>query len=144
MKQLMTKIKKSCRLPAAILLILFSCAGLSYGEIVKEVKGTLKIPEAPIDIAISPENGKTFVLTEAGNVLIYGPNGELMDKISIGKSFDSIEVSPKGDQLIAGSRKDKVVQIFSIDYVQKINISGSPYKGAKDAPVVIAVFSDFQ
>ncbi len=51
---------------------------------------------------------------------------------------------PRGSTLILKSGKNKTVQIVTLDFIQKINVSGAPFKGAEDAAVVIAVFDDFQ
>jgi hypothetical protein len=53
-------------------------------------------------------------------------------------------MGPGGDSLILNSNKNKTVQIIVLDFIQNINIFGSPYKGSDDAPVVVAVFDDFQ
>jgi hypothetical protein len=39
---------------------------------------------------------------------------------------------------------NKTVEIVTIDFIQNINVSGSPFKGPEDAAVVIAVFDDFE
>jgi hypothetical protein len=62
----------------------------------------------------------------------------------VGADVDKIRLGPQGDVLIANSRTNKTVQFFDIDFIQQINIAGSPFKGPADAPVVIAVFDDFQ
>jgi len=46
--------------------------------------------------------------------------------------------------LLLKSRGNQTIEILVIDFIQKINISSSPFKGPTDAPVMIAVFSDFQ
>ncbi len=109
-----------------------------------EVTKTLKLENAPLDVAVSADGKRTFVLSEKGILLIYSPGGLLLDTLTVGSTVDGIEVSPGGDQLFLSSAKDKTVQIVSLDYISSINIAGSPYKGAADAPVVVAVFSDFQ
>jgi hypothetical protein len=53
-------------------------------------------------------------------------------------------MGPKEDLLLLKSRKNRTVEILVLDFIQKINTSGSPFKGPKDAPVEIAVFSDFE
>ncbi|MBE9503523.1 MAG: hypothetical protein IME96_05050 [Proteobacteria bacterium] len=109
-----------------------------------EIKKTLNIGSPPIDIASSADGKLTFILASDGTVLIYSSAGQLQDKISVGKSVDSIEVSPGGDQLFLSSKKNKTVQIVGLDFINQVNIAGSPYKGSADASIVIAVFSDFQ
>ncbi len=62
----------------------------------------------------------------------------------MGKSIDGIQVSPRDDIIFLTSRKNKTFQILALDYIQNIDISGLPYKGPADAPVVVAVFDDYQ
>ena len=95
-------------------------------------------------MAVSPDGRRIFVLTEAGELLIYALDGGLQDSIVIGKHIDQIEMGPKEDLLLLKSRKNRTVEILVMDFIQKINTSGSPFKGPADAPVVITVFSDFQ
>jgi hypothetical protein len=42
------------------------------------------------------------------------------------------------------NRETRRVEIVQIDILREINLSGAPFKGREQAPVVIAVFSDFQ
>jgi hypothetical protein len=57
---------------------------------------------------------------------------------------DQVKVGPKGTSLVLSSSKNKTVQIVTLDFIQEINVSGAPFKGAEDAAVVIAVFDDFE
>jgi len=98
----------------------------------------------PLDIAVSADGKYTFVLTEGGTVLIYKADGNIGDKISVGKDFDGIEVSPDGNILFLKSSKNKSVHVISLNFIVNIDTRGSPYKGPANAPVVITVFSDFQ
>ncbi len=113
-------------------------------EVISNVESSFKTTERPLDLATIADGSKTFVLTKKGNVLIYDAKGELTDTVSVGKAFDRMEASPAGDKLFLSSSKDKTVQVISLAYIKEINIADSPYKGAKDAPVIVAVFSDFQ
>ena len=105
---------------------------------------TLQLEAAPIDVAVSPDGKLIFVLTEQGQILIYSSGGLLKDKIDVGNHFDHIKVDPRGENLILNSRKNKSVQIVTLDFIQDINVSGSPFKGSENAAVVVAVFDDFQ
>jgi len=67
-----------------------------------------------------------------------------MEKIPIGEHIDQINVGPRDDVLLLKSRQNKTVQILTVDFIKEINTIGSPFKGPADAPVVIAVFSEFQ
>ncbi|MBP1741880.1 MAG: oxidoreductase, partial [Deltaproteobacteria bacterium] len=85
-----------------------------------------------------------FVLTDKGKVLVYNPDGTLSDTIPVDKSVNSIKAGPREEILILVSSKMKTVQMAVLDFVQQINVTGSPFKGAADAPVTIALFTDFQ
>ena len=105
---------------------------------------TLQLEEAAIDMAVSPDGRRIFVLTEQGNVFIYSSAGRARVKLDVGKHVDQIKVGPIGDTLILNSRKNKSLRIIALDFIQNINVLGSPFKGREDAPIVVAVFSDFE
>ena len=118
--------------------------GLASDTVEWDVYKTLKLDTTPIDVAITLDGRKIFILTDQGEVLIYSSSDKPEAKIEVGKHVDQIKIGPRGDTLILSSGKNKTVQVVSLDFVQKINTFGSPFKGSKDAPVVIAVFDDFQ
>jgi len=99
---------------------------------------------APVDMAVSADGKFTFVLTDAGRVLIYSAQGQEEGSLEVGKSITGIASSPTGDQLFLLDRDNKAVQIVEVEFVQQINTVGAPFKGPADAPVVIALFSDYQ
>ena len=105
---------------------------------------TLKLDATPIDVTLSPDGRKIFVLTTQGEVLIFTTSTKPEAKLKVGKDVDQIKSGPRGDTLILTSSRKKTVQVIGIDFIQNINVSGSPFKGPADAPVVIAVFDDFQ
>jgi len=105
---------------------------------------TLQLEETPIDVAVSPDGRRIFVLTDQGEVVIYSSAGKIEAKIDVGQHVDQIKLGPRGDTLILKSGKNKTVQVVTVDFIQNINVSGSPFKGPEDAAVVIAVFDDFE
>ena len=105
---------------------------------------TLQLDESAVDVAVSRDGRRIFVLTDQGKIIIYSPNTKVEAEIDVGKDVNQIKVGPKGDILILNNRKDKAVQLIAIDFIKNINVSGSPFKGPEDAPVVVAVFSDFE
>ena len=134
--------KQAICLLAFLIVAAFVTRGLA--DVEWNIQKTIKMDIPPVDIAVSSDGKRIFVLTETGKILIYAPDGELKDKIGVGKHINQIEVGPKEDMLLLKSRSNQTIEILAIDFVQKINISNSPFKGPADAPVVIAVFSDFQ
>ena len=117
-----------------------SAAGLDW-----KVVRTLDLEKAPLDAALSPDGRTLFVLTDEGEVLVYSSSSRTPSyRIPVGADADQIKVAQGGHMLVVGSRRDKKVRFISLTYIQDINLSGSPFKGAGDAPVAVAVFSDFQ
>ena len=108
------------------------------------IQNTLKTGEPPLDVAVAPNGSTIFVLTSSGNVLIYNSKGELEDSINVGTHIDQIRVGSSGDQLFATGRQNQTVDVIALNFIRKINISGSPFKGPTNAPIAVTVFSDFQ
>ena len=130
----------------AIMAIVLGAFANSYASdnVEWNVYKTLQLEETPIDVAVSPDGRRIFVLTDRGEVVIYLSAGKIEAKIDVGQHVDQIKLGPRGSTLILNSGKNKTVQVVSIDFIQKINVSGAPFKGGEDAAVVIAVFDDFQ
>ena len=126
------------------IVIAFISMGHGDTSVEWDVEKTLQLKSEPIDVAVSPDGRRIFVLDNQGQILIYSSGGSFLDKIDVGDQFDHVKVSPGGDQLILNSRKKKLVQVITLDFIQDINVSGSPFKGPENAPVVIAIFDDFE
>jgi len=128
-----------------ILLVLFFClCGPTPAAVEKTSEATLSLAEAPLDLAVSADGRRIFVLSEGGKVQIYSPTGELQATMQVDAGTDHIAISPVGDHLYLSSRKGKSLQVASIAYIHDIDIAGSPVRGPSDAPVTIITFSDFQ
>lgn len=125
----------------AILLVWFAS---SPATVEWDVAGTLNLKEKPRDAAIALNGRWIYVLTYEGKILIYSSNGKLEDTITVGKSVEGIKVGPREDVLLLTSGKDKTVQLITLDFIQEINVSGSPFKGNADAPVAVTTFDDFE
>ena len=126
------------------LFLLFTWLAPSPATVEWDVAGTLNLKEKPRDAAMALNGKWIFVLTDKGEILIYSSDGKLEDTISVGQGVEGIKVGPREDVLLLTSGKDKTVQIITLDFIQEINVSGSPFKGNVDAPVAVAIFNDFQ
>jgi hypothetical protein len=115
-----------------------------FAEVEWEIQETLKLDSPPLDVAVSVNGKWRFVLTDKGAIIIFSSDGTEQDKIDVGDHVDEIAVGPKEDVLFLKSRKNKTVEVVTLDFIRDINVQGSPFKGPVDAPVVIAVFTDFQ
>ncbi len=105
---------------------------------------TLQLDAVPIDTAVSADGKLFFVLTKDNLVEIYSSNGQHKDSIVLTSKADGIAVSPVGDAIFLTDTASKKVNVLQLSFVQDIDTQGSPFKGPVDAPVVIALFSDYQ
>ncbi len=116
----------------------------SFSSVEWDIGSTLKLKVSPIDVAFSTNGRWVFVLTDQGEIFIYSRDGKLNDKFTVRTDVDGIEVGHREDILFLTSRKSKTVYVITLKFIYDISVSGSPFKGPADAPVVIVVFDDYQ
>jgi DNA-binding beta-propeller fold protein YncE len=126
------------------ILIALTAESLSFAAVESSIIKTLPIAASPLDTEISSDGRYIYVLAEDGNVYIYTADGTLQDKINVGKQIDQIKIGPSGEYLLVSSRQNKTIQVVALKFIYDIDTLDSPFRGAADAPVVVAVFSDFQ
>ena len=127
-----------------ISVLIFITGSIGFAEVEWDIVQTLKLDAPPLDMAVSPDGRRIYVLVDGGNVLIYSNRGILKEKIQVGHQVDQINLGPKGEYLFVSSRQNKTLEIVALNFIYELNITGSPFKGTREAPVVITVFSDFQ
>ena len=116
----------------------------AFADIEWSAKKQLPIDAAPLDSALSDDGTLMFMLTP-GKILVYSIAQEkVVNRIPVDKSFDRLAFSPKQNRLIVTSSSKKTLKIIDLEFLQKIDITGLPHKGQKNAPVTIAVFNDYQ
>ena len=113
-----------------------------------ELEWTFRKPvpltSAPLDNAVSAD-GQLLFLLSPGEIAVYSlARNKTINTIPIDPDYDRISVSPKGNRLIVTSSTGKSLKIIDLEFIFNIAISGLPLKGPADAPVTIAVFSDYQ
>ena len=118
--------------------------GFSAGDVEWNILKTLELDATPIDVAITPDGRRIYVLTDQGEILVYSSTQTVEGRIEVGKHVDQLKLGPRGETLILTSGRDKTIQVATVDFIQNIDTTGAPFKGPEDAPVVIAVFDDFQ
>lgn len=96
------------------------------------------------DTAVSADGQLFFTLTSQSQVDIYEANGNLKDSIKLDSHADKIASSPSGDQLFLSDTSTGTTTIVAVNFIQRIDTVGAPFKGPEKAPVAVAVFSDFQ
>jgi protein-disulfide isomerase len=108
---------------------------------VEEVQ-SLHLPKAALDIAITVDGSKMFVLLKDGEVHMLGPGGELLERFTVPAEATQLAVSAEGDRVYVTVGQD--VKVLEISTRFELPLLNSPVKGAADAPVTMTVFSDFQ
>lgn len=116
----------------------------SFAQVEWAVSGALKADEPILDFAVSPDGKHFFVLTKGGNISIYDKDGKPAGKIATAKDWDRIAISGDGGRIFLSQNQAGTIEWLDFDFVVDIDLSGSPYRGPAGAPVVLAVFSDFQ
>ena len=130
------------------LIVLFAVSVGLAGPVSAELEWTFRqqvpLTSAPLDNAVSADGELLYILS-AGQILVYALNeNKIVNTIPIENEYDSIAVSPKGNSLIVTSSAGKSLKVIDLEFIYNIDVSGLPLKGPADAPVTIAVFSDYQ
>jgi len=98
----------------------------------------------PLDVSASEDGQLLFILTR-GEILVFTVSeGKITERIPVEKDFDRLTYSPKAKALTITSSAKKALRIILLEYIQEIDVTGHPYKGPGDAPVTVAVFTDYQ
>ncbi len=103
-----------------------------------------QLPYTPADMVQSVDGKYIFVLTDNHKLLIYEANGNLKASADVDPGVVAIDTDARGEQILLVDKEAKTFTSFSIDFVAEVDITGSPFKGNPDAPVTVAVFSDYE
>ncbi len=142
---------KQCLAACAILMLSFSTSSAfaaadakGTGKVLWHVEKNWEIPNKPLDIVYALDGKRVFILTDQAKVSIYTAEGTLLGNIDVDKGVTAIDIAPRGEKLYLINQKDNSFTDLSVDFVVNINTEGSPYLGNANAPVTIAVFTDFE
>jgi protein-disulfide isomerase len=141
-RKLFMRLKIGLCLTLGLLLLFISTSCLADVDL--NLKSELKFKTPPVDMTFSRDGQWLYVLLKNGELVIYTYQGQMKGRIDVGPGFDKIEPGPLQDEIYLLSRKDNRIQIIEATPSRGIDDSASPYKGAVDAPVVIAEYTDFQ
>jgi len=98
----------------------------------------------PVDIVHSLDGKLVFILDNQHKILVYDNQGNLQGRIPVGEGVTRIDIAPRGEALYLIDDKANSFTSLAMNYTYNIDITGSPFKGNADAPVTVAVFTDFE
>ncbi len=128
--------------------LIFSCLIVFCEMSIASSEWTLKkqsaVEDTPLSTVASQDGKSVFVLVQ-GKILIYSiADNKVIDFLPVDKSFDNFAYSASDNLFILTSSKDKQLKVFKLEHRETIDVYGLPFKGPENAPVTIAVFSDYQ
>ncbi|CAG36336.1 DsbA family protein [Desulfotalea psychrophila] len=103
-----------------------------------------KAPAGVLDFAHSLDDKYVYFLTKEHKVMVYSREGKLQGFIPVAPGVSSIDIAPQGEIIYLLDSTNNVFSAVRTDFVVEFNTKGSPFKGKADAPVTIAVFTDFE
>lgn len=109
-----------------------------------QIQNEWKLPASPMAVVYSLDRKHIFILTNEHQVLIYDPAGQLEGSIPVPDGVIGMDIAPRGENLYLVDSEKRTLTTLAIDYIQSINIAGSPFRGKENAPVTIVEFSDFE
>jgi len=137
--------RKILFIPAlALLLAALLAAPPVMAKVELQSRPALKTATRPMDVSLTADGRRAFVLSEGGLVTIYGNNGNVIGTFKVDPATDRLSVDGNGSQLYLSSNKNSTVNQVFVNYQVDLDYTGSPFRGKANAPVVMAVFSDFQ
>lgn len=97
-----------------------------------------------LDMVYSLDGKYVYILNDRQQVQIFNREGKLQGNIPIEKGVSTIDISPQGDSLYLINNVKNTFSSLSVSFVVDIGIADSPFDGPADAPVTLAVFTDFE
>lgn len=113
-------------------------------KIDSRVDRSWNLPAKPLDMVYSLDGRRVFILTDQPSVLVYDNLGVLTGSIPVDEGVTAIDIAPRGEKLYLINQETRSFSDLTLDYIVDINTAGSPFLGLAQAPVTIALFTDFE
>lgn len=128
--------------------LFFGLAASSQAEVDWQSKALIAPHSAILAMAPTFDGKKIFVLTK-GTLTIYDAKGKKIDSIPVADNMDQLNIAgfqPAGipEKIFLSASQSGQITEISYSMVIPIDATDSPFLGNANAPVMLAVFSDFQ
>jgi protein-disulfide isomerase len=128
---------------AAAVVVFFFCSP-AWADLSWKTLKELNLEREPLGVAASADGKSLFILLK-GEIVVYSvPGNGIEKKIPVEKEFDSIAYSPGLHALVLTGSGSKTLKILKLQDIHHVDVSGLPFTGPENAPVTVAVFSDYQ
>jgi DNA-binding beta-propeller fold protein YncE len=97
-----------------------------------------------LDMVHSMDGKFVYILNNKQQVQVFSNQGKLQGSIPVEEGVSAIDIAPQGEKLYLINKKNQTFSSVGVSYVVDIDVTGSPFEGPADAPVTIAVFTDFE
>ena len=114
----------------------------AVAEVEQRLVRSLPLPGAALDVAVTADGQRTFVLLTGGTVQVLNGAGTPLGQLTVPAGATGISPAPDGSLLYVTAGSE--LQVVGVDLVHDIDLAGSPFRGPADAPVAVTVFTDFQ
>ena len=114
------------------------------GSVEASVRASWNLDAKPLDIVHTLDNKKVFILGDDNRVHVYSAEGVKLGTIPVDKGVAGIDIAPRGEMLYLIDQDKNTFSSLTVSFTTTIDVTGSPFLGEANAPVVLAVFSDFQ
>jgi DNA-binding beta-propeller fold protein YncE len=97
-----------------------------------------------LDMVHSLDGKVVYILNDKQVVQVFNSQGQLQGSIPVEEGVSAIDIAPQGEKLYLINNKNQTFSSIGVSFVIDVDISGSPFKGPANAPVTIALFTDFE
>ena len=97
-----------------------------------------------LDMVHSLDGKYVYILNDKQQVQVFSSQGQLQGAIPVEEGVSAIDIAPQGEMLYLINNANQTFSSVAVSFIVDVDITGSPFKGPADAPVTIAVFTDFE
>jgi len=97
-----------------------------------------------LDMVHTLDGKYVYILNDKQQVQIFNRQGQLQGSIPVLKGVSAIDIAPVGEMLYLVDNEKNTFSSVSVSFVVDVSTVDAPFAGPADAPVTIAVFTDFE